>query len=36
VLGSVFLAMGLISGRTWGHRKNPEVAFGHATVGQRP
>jgi hypothetical protein len=34
VLGSVFLAMGLVSGRSWGHRENPAVAFGHGAVGQ--
>jgi hypothetical protein len=35
VLGSVFLAMGLVSGRTLGHRETPGVAFGHGTVGQK-
>lgn len=35
VLGSVFLAMGLVSGRTWGHRESPGVAFGRGTVGQK-
>jgi hypothetical protein len=35
VLGSFFLAMGLVSGRTWGHRESPRVAFGHGTVGRK-
>lgn len=32
VLGSVFMAMGLVSGRTFGHRPSPGVAFGHSAV----
>jgi hypothetical protein len=35
LLGSVFLAMGLVSGRTLGHRETPGVAFGHGTVGRK-
>jgi hypothetical protein len=35
VLGSVFLAMGLVSGRSWGHRETPGLAFGHGAVGQK-
>lgn len=35
VLGSLFLAMGLVSGRTWGRRERPGVAFGHGTVGPK-
>jgi hypothetical protein len=34
VLGSVFLAMGLVSGRSWRHGASPELAFGHGTDGR--
>ena len=36
VLGSVFLAMGLVSGLTWGHLKSAAVVTGHGSVGQGP
>jgi hypothetical protein len=35
VLGSVFLAMGLVSGRSWRRRESPGLAFSHGTAGQK-
>jgi hypothetical protein len=35
VLGAVFLAMGLLSGRSWGSRESAGVAFGHRGVGHK-